>query len=92
MFLISYSFEIKDTGQTRKQDAAIQFISFLSKAEAIAKNALKGDQRIVDYRVENNDYEKNGETVYLYNVIIDDVAFDAPGKEQRDQFSSRSGN
>lgn len=53
-----YAGKDKDTGQTRERAVAIQFTAFRSKAEAIAKNALKGDQLIVDYRVENNDYEK----------------------------------
>ena len=37
--------------------------------------------------VKPNTYEKNGETVYGYNFIVEDFAFGAPGKEKRDQFS-----
>ncbi len=82
-----YAGKDKDTGQARERAVAIQFTAFRQKAEAIAKNALKGDQLIVDYRVENNDYEKDGETIYGYNFIIEDFSFGAPGKEKRDQFS-----
>lgn len=82
-----YAGKDKDTGEARERSVAIQFTAFRSKAEAIAKNAMKGDQLIIDYRVENNDYEKNGETVYGYNFVVEDFQFGAPGKEKRDQWA-----
>lgn len=87
-----YAGKDSDTGKVRERTVAIQFTAFRAKAEAIAKNALKGDQLIVDYRVENNDYDKNGETVYGYNFIVDDFTFGAPGKEKREQFSGQAGD
>ena len=82
-----YAGKDKETGEVRERSVAIQFTAFRSKAEAIAKNVLKGDQLIVEYRVENNEYEKDGEAVYGYNFILEDFAFGAPGKAKRDQFS-----
>ncbi|WP_281661187.1 single-stranded DNA-binding protein [Microvirgula aerodenitrificans] len=82
-----YAGKDKETGKTRERSVAIQFTAFRSKAEAIAKNAMRGDQLIVDYRVENNEYEKAGEIVYGYNFILEDFVFGAPGKEKREQFS-----
>ena len=82
-----YAGKDKETGEIRERSVAIQFTAFRSKAEIIAKNALKGDQLIIDYRIENNDYEKDGEAMYGYNFIVDDFAFGAPGKAKRDQFS-----
>lgn len=82
-----YAGKDKETGQARERSVAIQFTAFRAKAEAIAKNAMKGDQLIIDYRVENNDYDKNGETVYGYNFVVEDFAFGAPGKEKRDQWA-----
>jgi single-strand DNA-binding protein len=82
-----YAGKDRETGNARERSVAIQFTAFRQKAEAIAKNVLKGDQLIVDYRIENNDYEKTpGETVYGYNFIVEDFAFGAPGKEKREQF------
>lgn len=79
-------------GQTRERTVSIQFVAFRSKAEAIAKNTRKGDQLIIDYRIENNDFERNGETVYGYNFIVEDFAFGAPGKEKREEFKNQGGD
>lgn len=87
-----YAGKDKETGEIRERSITIQFTAFRSKAESIAKNALKGDQLIIDYRVENNDYEKDGETVYGNNFIVDDFAFGAPGRAKRDQFSRQVTN
>lgn len=65
---------------------SIQFTAFRAKAEAIAKNAMKGDQLIVDYRIENNNFQKDGKDVYGYNFVVEDFTFGAPGKEKREQF------
>jgi len=85
-----YAGKDKETGQNLERTVAIQFSAFRTKAEAIAKNVLKGDQLIVDYRLENNSYEKDGETIYGYNFIVENFAFGAPGKEKRSQFSQTS--
>jgi single-strand DNA-binding protein len=47
---------------------------------------MKGDQLIVDYRIENNNFQKDGEDVYGYNFVVEDFTFGAPGKEKREQF------
>lgn len=85
--LISNEYAGKDEGGAAKERAvSIQFTAFRGKAEAIAKNALKGDQLIVTHRIENNNYQKAGEDVYGYNFVVDDFAFGAPGKAKREQF------
>lgn len=83
-----YAGKDRDTGEARERSVSIQFTAFRGKAEAIAKNAMKGDQLIVDFRIENNDYEKGGETVYGYNFILEDFQFGAPGKDKREQFKA----
>lgn len=89
--LIANEYAGKDNGGAVKERAvSIQFTAFRAKAEAICKNAMKGDQLILNYRIENNNYEKAGETVYGFNFIVEDFAFGAPGKEKREQFSSRA--
>ncbi|MCK9468059.1 MAG: single-stranded DNA-binding protein [Porticoccaceae bacterium] len=86
-----YAGRDKETGEVRERLVSIQFTAFRAKAEAIAKNALKGDQLIVDYRIENNTYQKDGEDVYGYNFILEDFKFGAPGKDKREQMASRAG-
>lgn len=83
-----YAGRDKETGQPRERSVSIQFTAFRAKAEAIARNAMKGDQLIVDYRVENNNYTKDGEDVYGYNFVVEDFKFGAPGKEKREQFQT----
>ena len=81
-----YAGKDKETGEARERAVSIQFTAFRTKAEAIAKNAMKGDQLIVEYRIENNIYQKDGEDVYGYNFVVEDFNFGAPGKEKREQF------
>ena len=90
--LISNEYAGRDqqTGEARERSVSIQFTAFRGKGEALAKNSAKGDQLIVTYRIENNDYGKNGETVYGYNFIVDDFQFGAPGKAKREQFNQGS--
>ena len=85
-----YAGKDKESGEAKERDVSLQFTAFRAKAEAIAKHALKGDQLIVDYRIENNQYEKDGEVVYGYNFIVEDFSFGAPGKEKREQFRANS--
>ena len=86
--LISNEYAGKDneTGDACDRLVSIHFTAFRAKAEAIAKNAMKGDQLIVDYRIENNNFQKDGEDVYGYNFVVEDFTFGAPGKEKREQF------
>lgn len=78
-----------DAGEALERAVSIQFTAFRAKAEAIAKHAMKGDQLVVTYRIENNKYQdKDGEDVYGYNFIVDNFTFGAPGKEKREQFGA----
>jgi len=83
-----YAGKDHETGQARERSVSIQFTAFRSKAEAIAKNAMKGDQLIVEFRIENNNYEKEGEVAYGFNFIVEDFQFGAPGKEKRERFKT----
>nr|CAC79155.1 Ssb protein [uncultured bacterium] len=83
-----YAGKDRETGEARERSVSIQFTAFRQKAETIAKNAMKGDQLIIQYRIENNDYTKDGETVYGYNFVVEDFKYGAPGKEKREQFKA----
>lgn len=86
-----YAGKDRDSGEAKERAVSIQFTAFRAKAEAICKNAMRGDQLIVTHRIENNTYQKAGETIYGFNFIVEDFSFGAPGKEKREQFSSRAG-
>jgi len=76
-----------EAGEPMERSVSIQFTAFRGKAEAISKHAMKGDQIVVTYRIENNNYtSKDGEDVYGYNFVVSDFTFGAPGKEKREQF------
>jgi len=51
---------------------------------------MKGDQLIVGFRIENNNYEKDGEIAYGFNFIVEDFQFGAPGKEKREHFKTKT--
>lgn len=76
-----------DAGDARERVVRMQFVAFGSKAKAIAENIAKGDQMEVEYRVENNDYTKDGEDIYSFNFVVIDFEFGAPGPITRERLS-----
>lgn len=80
-------------GAAKQRTTSLEFVAFRGKAEAIAKSAMKGDQIIVTYRIENNNYTPQGsnETRYGFNFIVEEFKFGAPGSEKRAQWASRNG-
>ena len=79
----AYAGTDKETGEKRERTTAIQFTAFRKLAEVIMANSRKGDQLAVNYRIENNNYKKEGEDVYSYNFVVEEFAFGAPGKIKR---------
>lgn len=76
--------------EAKERTVAIQFVAFRGKAEAIAKNMMKGDQIIVTGRVENNNWkDKDNQEHYGFNFIVEDFDFGAPGEEKRKQLEAR---
>lgn len=85
-----YAGKDRETGEARERSVAIPFTAFRSQATVIARNLAKGDQLIVTYRIENNNYEKDGETHYGFSFVVEEFQFGAPGKEKREQFARGS--
>lgn len=85
--LIRNEFTGTDDDGNRREDrvVAADFVCFGKRGEALAKHAQKGDALEVQARFENNNYEKNGEMVYSYNLIVDSWEFGAPGRLKREQ-------
>lgn len=84
-----YAGKDEGTGESLERTVAIQFTAFRAKAEAIAKNFLKGDQMVVVSRVENNNFTKDGVDHYDFNFVVDDFDFGAPGAEKRSELAAR---
>lgn len=77
------------SGERREdREVAINFVSFQSRAEAIAEHVFVGDQLIVTADITNNDYIPKGgsdsDKVYGYSFRIKDFAFGAPGAKKRE--------
>ncbi|HET9641857.1 MAG TPA: single-stranded DNA-binding protein [Burkholderiaceae bacterium] len=84
-----YAGKDDESGQTFEREVAIQFTAFRRKAEAIAKHCRKGDQLLVTARVENNNYEKDGQPHYGLSFLVEDFSFGAPGGIKRDELARR---
>lgn len=70
--LISNEYAGKDKPE---RTVAIQFTAFGNRAKALAENKKKGDSLYVEYRVENNNYEKDGQKIYSYNFVVEDLNY-----------------
>jgi len=81
--LISNEYAGKDeqSGEAQERKVAVQFAASGSKGKVIAEHVKKGDQLVIQYRIENNVYEKEGEKVYSYNFKVRDFSFGAKKQE-----------
>lgn len=76
-------------GNKIERTTSIQFTAFNGLAGVLADTTAKGDQLIVEARVQNNNYEKDGADVYGFDFIIESFDYGAPGKETRDRLANR---
>ena len=68
------------------------FTAFGAVGEAIAKNALKGDQLIVEAHVESDNWvDKQGGKQYDHSFVLDSFRFGAPGPAKREEFDAQRG-
>ncbi|QBC45872.1 single-stranded DNA-binding protein [Iodobacter fluviatilis] len=82
-----------DSGAAREKTVSLQFTAFRGRGEAIAKNCMKGDQLIVNYTIDNNNYKNgSGEDVFGYNFNVQEFEFGAAGAEKRKQLNQQSSN
>jgi single-strand DNA-binding protein len=79
-----------EEGGAREVVTSLWFVAFGPLGEAIAKNARKGDQLIVDARIRANNWiDPQGEKQYDYSIIVEGFRFGAPGKLKREELESR---
>jgi single-strand DNA-binding protein len=66
-------------------------VAFESLGDAIAKNARKGDQLILQAQIRANNWtDKDGEKQYDYSYVIQNFRFGAPGRAKREELARRN--
>jgi single-strand DNA-binding protein len=89
--LIGNDYAGKDEGgASREVVTSVWFVAFGPLGEAIARNALKGDQLVLDARMRASNWtDHQGERQYDYSFIVEGFRFGAPGKAKRDELEHR---
>lgn len=90
--LIATDYGGKDReGAVRDVVTSVWFVAFGPLGEAIAVNARKGDQLIVNAQLRANNWvDANGEKQYGYSYIAQGFRFGAPGRATREVFGNRA--
>jgi single-strand DNA-binding protein len=79
-------------GNVREAVTSLWFVAFESLGEAIAKNARKGDQLILQAQVRSNNWtDSEGEKQYDYSFVVQNFRFGAPGRAKREELAARRG-
>jgi single-strand DNA-binding protein len=79
-----------EEGTAREVVTSLWFVAFGALGEAIARNARKGDQLVVEARVRANNWtDKQGEKQYDHSFIVQGFRFGAPGKTKREEREAR---
>jgi single-strand DNA-binding protein len=79
-----------ENGNVRETVTSLWFVAFENLGEAIAKNARKGDQLILQAQVRSNNWtDKEGEKRYDYSYVVQAFRFGAPGKTKREVLAAR---
>jgi single-strand DNA-binding protein len=77
-------------GNAREAVTLVWFVAFESMGEAIAKNARKGDQLILQANIRSNNWtDKDGEKQWDHSFVVQNFRFGAPGKIKREEMAAR---
>jgi single-strand DNA-binding protein len=89
--LVGNDYAGKDEGgAAREITTSLWFVAFGALGEALARNARKGDQLIVEAHVRANNWtDKLGEKQYDHSFVADGFRFGAPGKLKREELDGR---
>jgi single-strand DNA-binding protein len=80
-------------GNVREAATSLWFVAFDSLGEAIAKNARKGDQLVLQAQVRANNWtDKEGEKQYDHSFVVQTFRFGAPGRAKREELAARRGD
>ena len=81
-----------DAGNAREVTTSVWFVAFEGLGEAIARNARKGDQLVVQAQIRANNWtDREGEMKYEYSFVVQSFRLGAPGKVKREELASRRG-
>ena len=79
-----------EEGAAREVTTSLWFTAFGALGEALARNARKGDQLIVEARVRASNWtDKQGEKQYDHSFIAEGFRFGAPGRVKREELGAR---
>jgi len=79
-----------EEGAAREVITSLWFVAFDALGEALAKNARKGDQLILEARIRSNNWtDKQGEKQYDHSFVVVGFRFGAPGRMKREEFDAR---
>ena len=79
-----------EEGAAREVTTSLWLVAFGAIGEALARNARKGDQLIVEAHVRANNWtDKQGEKKYEHSFIVVGFRFGAPGKLKREELDGR---
>jgi single-strand DNA-binding protein len=89
--LLGNDYAGKDSqGNVREVVTSLWFVAFENLGEAIAKNARKGDQIILQAQIRANNWtDKDGEKQFDYSYVVQNFRFGAPGKLKREEMAAR---
>jgi single-strand DNA-binding protein len=78
-----------EEGEVQEVVTTLWFVAFGGLAEALTKNARKGDQLIIEAHVRPNNWlDKQGEKQYDHSFVVSGFRFGAPGKAKREEFEA----
>jgi single-strand DNA-binding protein len=78
-----------EQGNPREAVTSLWFVAFENLGEAIANNARKGDQLILQAQIRSNNWtDKEGEKQYDYSFVVQNFRFGAPGKIKREELAA----
>jgi single-strand DNA-binding protein len=79
-----------EQGNSREIVTSVYFVAFDALGEAIAKNARKGDQLVVEAHMRSNNWvDKDGGKRYEHSYIVNGFRFGAPGRAKREELAAR---
>jgi single-strand DNA-binding protein len=79
-----------EEGTAREVTTSLWFTAFGPLGEALARNARKGDQLMLEAHVRASNWtDKQGEKQYDHSFIVDGFRFGAPGKVKREELDAR---
>lgn len=79
----------RETGEIRERSTRVRWTLWRNQAENAVKFLKKGSHVAIEGRLENNDYEKDGQTVYSDQHVCEEIEY-LDSKADADARSARA--